>query len=186
MGIVSYCPSGHRIKVKDQLAGKKGVCPTCGARFRIPLASVEEPPRPIGPAAVEVSLPVAAVVSLDPQLAATLPRALPLAAPALAATIHEAPTTSSFEPEAEIVVEFEPAEVVLPAVIEEAPAAAWCIAVPGGSPSQPMAGEDLFRWLSSGEATGAELVWRSDWSDWRPARDVFPEQLPGAGGIAGW
>jgi len=38
MGIVAYCPNGHRIKVKDDLAGKKGICPTCAARFRIPLA----------------------------------------------------------------------------------------------------------------------------------------------------
>ena len=39
MGIVSFCPNGHRVKVKDHLAGKKGICPSCGERFRIPHAN---------------------------------------------------------------------------------------------------------------------------------------------------
>ena len=30
MGIVSYCPNGHRVKVKDYQAGRRGLCPTCG------------------------------------------------------------------------------------------------------------------------------------------------------------
>jgi len=92
MGIVSFCPNNHRVKVKDELAGRKGVCPTCGARFRIPLESEPEPapaPAPAGvapaapaPAATSATgLPVAEIVSFDTSLAATLPRALPLAPP---------------------------------------------------------------------------------------------------------
>jgi hypothetical protein len=99
MGIVAYCPSGHRMKVKDELAGRKGICPQCGSRFRIPYESQEAPagggstrppvavagsePAATGPAAAPPTsasgLPVARVVSLDEDLAATLPRALPLA-----------------------------------------------------------------------------------------------------------
>jgi len=104
MGIVVYCPNQHRVKVKDDLGGRKGVCPTCGARFRIPLESQPEPalpahaPDPAGsspaPAAAGVrpavpapaatsttGLPAAEIVSFDANLAATLPRALPLATP---------------------------------------------------------------------------------------------------------
>jgi hypothetical protein len=107
MGIVAYCPNQHRVKVKDDLAGRKGVCPTCGARFRIPLASQPEPtlpvpapaaapagrapsapaaPAPAAPAPAPVAtsatgLPVAEIISFDADLAATLPRALPLATP---------------------------------------------------------------------------------------------------------
>lgn len=36
MGIKFFCPSGHKLNVKSFLAGKKGVCPHCGERFRIP------------------------------------------------------------------------------------------------------------------------------------------------------
>jgi hypothetical protein len=39
MGIKFRCPNGHKLNVKTFLAGKRGVCPDCGATFRIP----EEP-----------------------------------------------------------------------------------------------------------------------------------------------
>jgi uncharacterized paraquat-inducible protein A len=30
------CPNGHVIKVKDSMAGKAGLCPTCKARVKVP------------------------------------------------------------------------------------------------------------------------------------------------------
>ena len=36
MGIRFTCPSGHQLHVKTFLAGKRGVCPHCGAKFVIP------------------------------------------------------------------------------------------------------------------------------------------------------
>jgi hypothetical protein len=36
MGIRLQCPNGHKVHVKAFLAGKRGVCPQCGARFDIP------------------------------------------------------------------------------------------------------------------------------------------------------
>jgi hypothetical protein len=41
MGIRFTCPSGHKLHVKTFLAGKRGVCPQCGAKILIPPA--EEP-----------------------------------------------------------------------------------------------------------------------------------------------
>jgi hypothetical protein len=99
MGIVAFCPQGHRVKVKDHLAGRKGICPECGTSFRIPLETSPGPadppvaimpqpaaapavpavPVPAGPS--PTGTPVARVVSLDAALAATLPRAIPLASP---------------------------------------------------------------------------------------------------------
>jgi hypothetical protein len=38
MGIRFNCPNGHKLNVKDHLAGKRGVCPDCGAKFVIPAA----------------------------------------------------------------------------------------------------------------------------------------------------
>lgn len=37
MGIRFFCPNGHKLNVKDHLAGKRGVCPQCGAKFTIPM-----------------------------------------------------------------------------------------------------------------------------------------------------
>ncbi len=36
MGIRVVCPNGHKLNVKSFLAGKKGICPHCQARFEIP------------------------------------------------------------------------------------------------------------------------------------------------------
>jgi hypothetical protein len=36
MGIRFSCPNGHKLNVKTFLAGKRGVCPQCGAKFIIP------------------------------------------------------------------------------------------------------------------------------------------------------
>ena len=36
MGIRFYCPNGHKLNVKNFQAGRKGICPFCGARIQIP------------------------------------------------------------------------------------------------------------------------------------------------------
>jgi hypothetical protein len=36
MGIRVTCPAGHKLHVKSFLAGKRGVCPRCGAKFLVP------------------------------------------------------------------------------------------------------------------------------------------------------
>ncbi|MCE2727949.1 MAG: DUF4339 domain-containing protein [Planctomycetaceae bacterium] len=174
MGIVSFCPQGHRIKVKDRLAGKTGVCPTCGARFRIPLASVE-PPASGGGAN---PLPEAKIMSLDATIAARLPRVLLLsrepepARPVAIGSVNDAPGKPA-EEDVDLVVE----EVRRHPLIAERPDLAWCLAVPGGTASEPMQADAMQAWLDSGRATGDELVWRADWSDWRPIAGVFPESL---------
>ncbi len=39
MGIRFYCPNGHKLNVKEFQAGRRGICPYCGAKVRIPLES---------------------------------------------------------------------------------------------------------------------------------------------------
>src|SRR5215212_6385395 len=46
MGIRFNCPNGHKLNVKEFLAGKRGVCPQCGAKFIIPEQA--EAPQPVG------------------------------------------------------------------------------------------------------------------------------------------
>ncbi len=167
MGIVSFCPQGHRVKVKDTLAGKKGICPTCGARFRIPRASAEPPPA----AAAAAPLPLAAIVSLEAAMAERLPRAVPI--DQMAAAVHdvhdeEAPVML---PSAE-----EPAPVPsLHPLIAERPDLIWCHAEPGGTPSEPLGADAMQAWLSSGRPPADALVWRADWAEWRPLAAAFPE-----------
>jgi len=130
------------MNIKAALAGKKGVCPHCGAKFRIPPADSAPPP----------DLPTARLLPLDAATTATLPRAIEFDAPAAAPA---------------------PAQTPLHPVLAEQPDLLWCIAFPGGEPTPPMPAITMQAWLDSGQATGDEVVWRSDWPEWRPVRDVF-------------
>jgi hypothetical protein len=39
MGIRFFCPNGHKLNVKEFQAGRRGICPFCGARIQIPTQS---------------------------------------------------------------------------------------------------------------------------------------------------
>ena len=161
MGIVAFCPNGHRVKVKDALAGRKGVCPDCDARFRIPLESC--------------AIPTARVLSLDAAWAETLPRAVILPADYVFSKgvfSKGALSKDVFSQRAR--------EPALHPAIAEKPDAEWRVAIPGGEPSAPLAGSDMQAWLAAGRATGGEVVWRSEWPDWVSIRLVFPEFVPNA------
>jgi hypothetical protein len=47
MGIRVSCPNGHKLNVKEQLAGKRGICPVCRAAFEIPSAGEPRPAEPV-------------------------------------------------------------------------------------------------------------------------------------------
>ena len=44
MAISVKCPNGHDLKVKDEYAGKSGLCPHCHAKIRVPLPQPKSPP----------------------------------------------------------------------------------------------------------------------------------------------
>ena len=191
MGIVCHCPNGHRVKVKDYQAGKRGLCPTCGAKFSIPAAAGVEadgsheadnnpwsmPDQP--------QLPLARFVPLEPSTIATLPRAMPFQeARAAAAAAHE--SSESYAETMPLGVDplaAGPADAVgspLHPTIADRADLSWRIAYPGGEPSEPVSAATMQEWLAGGQAEGTVLVWRADWADWLPVRAVFPEFFPGA------
>jgi hypothetical protein len=215
MAIETHCPNGHRMRVKDHLAGRTGRCPTCGTKFRIEAAA---------------QLPLARLVPLAPAIVATLPRARPLGAgtqppagpdardprtegggilapaPPGDAAARPAPDRRAWEVvEADIqarenstqedsthdvsdrdMVGIEPVAAAeggpppsLHAVIAERPDLTWCIAFPGGDPTEALDAVTMQAWLDGGHATGTEVVWRLDWPKWRPVQEVFPDVFGG-------
>ncbi len=193
MGIVCHCPNGHRVKVKDYQAGKRGLCPTCGSKFSIPATTGVEPHAAPGAPGIpnDPQLPLARFVPLDPAVVATLPRALPFGAARAAAEAAAAAAAAqeSLEPFAETmplgtdplaaeVTAVWPAEAAvreLHSVIADRPDLSWRIAYPGGEASEPVDAATMQEWLAGGQAEGSELVWRADWPEWLPVRGVFPE-----------
>jgi len=198
MGIVSHCPNGHRVKVKDSLAGRQVYCPTCQATMRVPSpqAAGRTPLRqdgdgtplrqdgdgtPSGQDGDGTPLPLARFVPLDPAVIATLPRAVPPGTARLAAASSVQPPPDA-EPEAELILNetAEAAAVPWHAAIADRPDLPWRIAYPGGEASEPVDAATMQDWLAGGQAEGTELVWRADWADWRAVQDVFPEFFAGA------
>lgn len=178
MGIIATCPNGHRIKVKDELAGRRGICPTCASRFRIP---VKDALRGSDSDAGDSGWPTARIVSLDPVVASSLPVAFAIDEAEVAVTTDEAAeAVPDFIPIADEPVAAAPAldRPVAAGPIDERPDLAWCVAVRGGAPSAPLDAEALRAWLESGSASAEHVVWRADWPDWRPLAEVFPEALP--------
>jgi GYF domain 2 len=158
MGIKFHCPNGHKLNVKSFLAGKKGVCPKCGTKFRIPATSE--------PGLVDSDLEETEASASHPAksngsgtAAATLVAPVP-AAPAVAA----APAA---------VASAGPAEAAADP-IAEAPAAIWYVRPPTGGQYGPARGEIMRKWISEGRVSSDSLVWREGWTDWQSAGKLFP------------
>jgi hypothetical protein len=66
MGIRFSCPNGHKLNVKNFLAGKRGVCPQCGAKFIIPMLTEEPATETRQPVGVGQSPSVDIVISPAP------------------------------------------------------------------------------------------------------------------------
>jgi GYF domain 2 len=155
MGIKFHCPNGHKLNVKAFLAGKKGVCPKCGTKFRIPAESepglvdsdLEE--GDAGASAVKSGNGTPATAQPQPELAAAAssPKAAPLAAPATG--VHADP-------------------------IAEGPQLVWYVRPPTGGQFGPARGDIMRTWLSEGRITRDSLVWREGWTAWQTAGNIFP------------
>jgi hypothetical protein len=78
MGIRFFCPNGHKLNVKEHLAGKRGVCPQCGAKFTIPLPTDLHAPDNSHPAGQSQSIEIAASPppNLSPTNSADVPPAI--------------------------------------------------------------------------------------------------------------
>ncbi len=105
MGIRFNCPNGHKLNVKEFLAGKRGVCPQCGAKFIIPVLA--EPP------AAQTMLPEGAVVSSSIEIA-VLPNQ-----PISATQIPSTPLAVA--PLAESELKLAPAESIISSLVEPQP-----------------------------------------------------------------
>src|SRR6476661_3843032 len=75
MGIRFNCPNGHKLNVKEFLAGKRGVCPQCGAKFIIPMPAevvATQSPQPVG-IGLSQSVEIAVSPAPSPQVASAPP-----------------------------------------------------------------------------------------------------------------
>ncbi|REK12278.1 MAG: DUF4339 domain-containing protein [Planctomycetota bacterium] len=155
MGIKFLCPNGHKLNVKTFLAGKKAICPKCGARVVVPeesqagLESTIVTNRPeVAPAGSSAASTQPSAELEAPDVAASGVTAMP--APA-------APPPAMSDP------------------ISDAPDAVWYVRPATGGQYGPASGPIMREWLKQGRIGASSLVWRAGWDDWRTAESTFAE-----------
>ena len=156
MGIKFLCPNGHKLNVKSFLAGKRALCPKCGARVIVPLATTGTDSDVAGGSTILTS---------DDMSAAGIPPAESSPGPAAPKSSGVATTTGT-----------QPLAAVVPAdPIAEAPSAVWYVRPASGGQFGPASGDIMRAWLQEGRVGASSLVWRAGWSDWRAAVATFPQ-----------
>jgi hypothetical protein len=193
MGIRFYCPNGHKLNVKEFQAGRKGICPFCGAKILIPTESNrpsskhdkqghhhEVAAAPVQPAvaapsaAMATPTPIPAIVSnagaAQPAMPAVSvePTSAPATAPS-ASTFASSPTTFAAAP----------GDPAAADPLTEAGDVVWYVRPVSGGQFGPAAGDVMRGWLAEGRISADSLVWREGWRDWQEAGSVFPQLSPG-------
>ena len=182
MGIKFRCPNGHKLHVKVFLAGKRGICPKCSAKFNIPTTSGGQV------AAVGESLPTVAapdptdgigtpkmpssaassIIHTSPREEIFLPRATAIQSPTVAPLDGPAPTQAAAPA---------PAPKSVPAPGDpraEATDALWYVRPASGGQFGPADGDVLQQWLNEGRIAENSFLWHDGWAGWQKAGEVFP------------
>ena len=152
MGIRFYCPQGHKLNVKEFQAGRKGICPFCGAKMQIPLESTRPSSRQ------NQSQPPEVEVEVDEQEASGGSSAqAPIQPPP-----PPPPAADSSDP------------------LAEAGDVVWYVRPTSGGQFGPASADVMRAWMAEGRIAAETLVWREGWRDWREASGVFPQLSPAA------
>jgi len=190
MGIKFYCPQGHRLHVKSFLGGKRGICPHCGAKVRIP--AEDQGSHNAGQVDFELDAVTMAafaeyqVTDLgetnDGSAEAVPPQAEDI--PVKGVTVsHQGSTDSNLRAPLETADEMpenQDASAASPQfdALDEAPQAEWYVRPRAGGQFGPTSSNVMRSWLSQGRVGPDSMVWREGWDNWTHARDVFPTLSP--------
>lgn len=96
MGVRFECPAGHKLHVKAELAGKRGICPECGVKFIVPSFSGQRVPEDNGPPEGTIAAgagPTATSSTSTPPIAKSVPGAQPPPAAVETATWYIRPAS---------------------------------------------------------------------------------------------
>jgi hypothetical protein len=156
MGIRFACHvCSKRLNIKQELAGRRGICPACAAKFRIPLVDAE------------TSLPIEST-----EKSATETNGRTVSQGQQAAVGDPAPSSVAT------------ADVPSIDLIDDDPTSTWYVRPPNGGQYGPATGEILRQWIGEGRVAATSLLWREGWPQWREAKEVLPElstRLPDPG-----
>ncbi len=198
MGIRFYCPNGHKLNVKSELAGKIGICPKCQARMTIPTVSVRESTGKN--ASAETASEGGERSDAREKTAANFSDAATQEGAAERNAQNEAnaqDTTTVDEPSGKFFLNGDRAEAALGDVLRRAvdasaqgergaarfddaeplrdPRLVWYVRSVDNQQYGPATGDVMAAWINERRVGPQTLVWREDWPAWQEAGRVFPE-----------
>jgi hypothetical protein len=141
------------MNVKAFLAGKRGICPHCDARWNIPLESE------IPDGAPKIRPEAAAKTDDPPQNVAASP------------STTTAPT-SELADDSPIAIDVVTQTAQDP--IDALPHALWYVRPSSGGEFGPAKGDVMRRWIEEGRVGADSMVWREGWPEWQIAGPIFP------------
>lgn len=180
MGVRFACHAcGKRLNIKSELAGRRGICPSCSVRFRIPIHDTE------------TSTPIQAAVAIDDSESSD--SVFTAGDDDRSSTEHPEGTataaTETREPTAGNASGTTPQMQTGPSSAPQSPArtpagtleemlggrnATWYIRPPSGGQYGPADGPTLGQWIQEGRVSETAMLWRDGWADWKTAHQMLP------------
>jgi hypothetical protein len=165
------------LHVKDFQAGRRGRCPECQGRFRVPQQSAnyslaldgETNPHALATAVVaktasHASSPVAAVESLR-----QLDGVENAETPVVSQTSDTPSNLASPAPQGTML------SPMVPRAIADAAAGIWYVRPTSGGQFGPAESPTFVQWLQEGRISRDALVWRDGWPEWLSGAQAFPD-----------
>ena len=191
MGIRFACHvCNKKLNIKRELGGRRGVCPQCAARFRIPLEdrATSYP--------VDVKLPPPDTTYHQEAgerasafgMGATTANATPHSSTAGASIVHanslhamsaangslavaeESDSSGDCIENSESDNDHPSADV---SILDKE--ATWYVRPPSGGQYGPADASVFEQWIAEGRVASTALVWRDGWAQWKEAADVLPQ-----------
>ncbi len=152
MGVRFACHGcAEPLNIKQELAGRRGVCPKCGIRFRIP--QFDSPK--------STPLETESVMASRSALETTSPRPSDQTPVAVTSPQAAQPRITSQKT----------ASVVDP--LGDTTISTWYVRPPSGGQYGPATTDVLRQWISEGRVSATALIWREGWPQWREAREIL-------------
>lgn len=208
MGIRFACHvCDKHLNIKQELAGRRGVCPACSSRFRIPLQDaekstpVESKQQQVGPQAAHQSTRHQPATQRSTTFDVdTASHPSPTAHQSAIGSVEQ-PTddpgisTPGIATPGDVFVGQNKAEGIPTdpvsgssiSMLDDEPDATWYVRPPSGGQYGPATGTVLRQWISEGRVAATALLWRDGWPQWRDACEALPElaiHLPQGSAVA--
>ena len=191
MGIRFACHvCNKQLNIKRDLACRRGVCPQCQSRFRIPMDDTEhsspvDAARIVHPNVTKSSEQTGSQSSAA-QLGVSGGQDGGTAVMAEQQIVSTSAVPNAVEQPLQHVEQplqhADAGQLAAGSILEEEPNATWYVRPPSGGQYGPASTEELQEWISQGRVAATALLWRDGWPQWRDASEALPEMsknLPG-------